>query len=95
MKKFKYGVVIVLIIVTMVALKLYQRYNRQQYMKPNTTINTDQIFKNQRKRDSIKRVKEDSIYQQKYRSKKDSLQKEIAKKRAKTDSILKALQKQK
>ncbi|NVJ88425.1 MAG: hypothetical protein HWD82_03175 [Flavobacteriaceae bacterium] len=95
MKKFKYGVVIVLIIVTMVALKLYQRYNRQQYMKPNTTINTDQIFKNQHKRDSIKRVKEDSIYRQKYRSKQDSLQKEIAKKRAKTDSILKALQKQK
>lgn len=93
MKKLKYVVGIVLIIAAMTAIKMYKKYNRQQMYKKENNINTEEIFKLKRERDSIKRAKLDSIYRQKYRSKQDSIQNEITKKRAKTDSILKALQK--
>lgn len=93
MKKIKYIVGITLIIITMVAIKLYKKYNRQQLHKQENIINTEQIFKLKRERDSIKRAKIDSVNRQKNQFRQDSLRNELNKKRAKTDSILKALQK--
>ena len=91
MKKLKYIVGIILIIGAMTAIKMYKKYNKQQVYKQENNVNTEEIFKLKRERDSIKRAKLDSVYRQKYKSRQDSIQKQITKQRAKTDSILKAL----
>lgn len=93
MKKFKYFISAFLLIVILVALKMYKKYNRQQYNNSKNEVNTEQIFKIKRQKDSIKRAKADSISRNSYRVKQDSIKNEIAKKRAKMDSILRELEK--
>lgn len=95
MKKIISIVGIVILILVIVSLRLYRKYDRQKIGIEKNKKQQEWVIKTQKKRDSLNKVKQDSLVQNSYKRKRDSMNKELYLKQKKLQETLKKLNEQK